>query len=193
MLTGKTHKKVAVLLTLIVIFLLAITGCSANPVVSYLEEIEEKGILTAYEELDADSEVLLEEINRLFTAEATDSTIEEFNELKAMVDEFLLKQDELITITEGMNTNGEIVKEANSYLVESISKQRSATSLMNVIIDNLIELNEMVMNPDLETIEVDLDRINASTLETEENFFLLIAESEEALNQWDRIIEENLD
>ncbi len=187
------HKRMAALFTLIVIVLLALTGCSANPVLSYLEEIEEKGIIPAYEVLEADSEILLEEIGRLVEAEATDSTIEEFNELKAMVNEFIVKQDELIAITEGLDTSDEVVKDANSYLVESISKQRSAISLMNVMIDNLIELNEMIINPDLETLEEDLNRINSSTLETEETFFRLIAESEEALNRWDIIIEENLD
>lgn len=187
------HKRMVTLLVLIVIFLLTLTGCSANPVVSYIEEIDEKGIIPAYEELEADSEVLLEEIARLVTAEATDSTIEEFNELKAMVEEFIAKQDKLIALTEGLDTSDEIVNEANSYLVESISKQRNAISLMNVMIDNLIELNEMLINPDIETLEEDLDRIDASTQETEENFFRLMAESEEALNRWDRIIEENLD
>ncbi len=181
------------LLTIILLasFFFVVTGCAADPVVSYVEEIEEKGIIVKIDELDDDVQALYAEYDKVVRID--ESGIEDFEKLIGMVDEFIEKQSNLITTVENLDTSDAKVKEINDYLVKALSKFASASNYLYVLTDAMIELKDIDENPDREDIEEELNRIIITIFEADEEFNKYIAESEEALDTWESMLDEHFE
>ncbi len=181
------------LLTIILLasFFFVVTGCAADPVVSYVEEIEEKGIIVKIDELDDDVQVLYAEYDKVVRVD--ESGIEDFEKLIGMIDEFIAKQSDLIVTVENLDTSDEKVEEVNEYLVKSLSKFASASNYLYVLTDAMIELKDIDENPDREDIEEELNRIIITIFEADEEFNKYITESEEALDTWESMLDEHFE
>ncbi len=190
MLNNNRNKTLTVII-LLASFIFVITGCAADPIVSYVEEIEEKGIIVKIDELDDDVQALYAEFDKIVRID--ESSIEDFEKLIEMIDEFLAKQSNLIVTVENLNTSDEKVEEVNDYLVEALSKFKSATNYLYVLTDAMIELKDIEENPDREDIEEELNRIIIAIFEADEEFNKYIAESEEALDTWESMLNEHLE
>lgn len=178
------------LIILLVSIFFIVTGCATDPIVSYVEEIEEKDILGKIDELDDNFQVLYAEYDKFVRVD--ESGIEDFEKLIEMVDDFIEKQSDLIVTVENLDTNDETVKEVNDYLVKALSKFASASNYLYVLTDAMIELKDIDENPDREDIEEELNRIIITVFEADEEFNKYIAESEEALDTWESLLNEHL-
>ncbi len=189
MLKNNRNKKLMLIILLVSIFFI-VTGCATDPIVSYVEEIEEKDILGKIDELDDNFQVLYAEYDKFVRVD--ESGIEDFEKLIEMVDDFIEKQSDLIVTVENLDTNDETVKEVNDYLVKALSKFASASNYLYVLTDAMIELKDIDENPDREDIEEELNRIIITVFEADEEFNKYIAESEEALDTWESLLNEHL-
>lgn len=185
------RNKTLLVISFLAFFFFVITGCAADPMVAYVEGIEEKGIVAIIDELDDDAQALYAEYDKV--VRIPESGIEDFEKLIGLIDEFIEKQSDLIVTVENLNISDESVEEVNNYLIKALSKFASASNYLYVLTDAMIELKDIEENPDREDIEEELNRIIITIFEADEDFNKYIAESEEALDAWESLLNEHLE
>ncbi len=183
--------KVILLLVLFSFLLLTGAGCAADPMVSYLEEIEEKGIIDDIELIEDDYRSLNNEIDRLFEAQLEELSTDSIEAAREEVNTLIDKQADILAKISALETGSEEVEKANNYLIEAINNQISAANMFHIMFDLFIELVTIAEDPGRPGVEEDLDRIAAEAEEAERVAFEYLVDSDDAINAWVSIVEGN--
>lgn len=189
-LTVKSYIGKIILLFILLLFLISTcAGCAVDPMVSYLEEIEEKEILADLEQMEVDVSSLYNEVDILFLEQLEDLNIEGVEAFREQISTFIDQQADLIAKVSALETGSEEVEDANNYLLEALKNQKNALNMLQTMIDYSIELIPIMEDPGHPDAKDDLDRIIAGVEEAEIKIDEYISVSDDALEAWELIVE----
>ena len=191
MTVNRYTSKIILLLVLLSFLILAGAGCAADPIVSYLEEIEEKGIIDDIEQIEGNYRLMNNQIDRLFEAQLEDLSTDSIEAIREEVDTLIDKQTDILAKISALETGSEEVEEANNHLIEAINNQINAANMFHVMFDLFVELVMIVEDPGRPGVEEDLDRIAAEAEEAEREALEYLINSDDAINAWESIVEGN--
>lgn len=183
--------KIILLFVLLSFLISACAGCAVDPMVSYLEEIEEKGILDDLEQMVVDVHSLENEIESLFQEQLEEFNIDGIEALREQVSTLSDQQAALMAKVRALETGSEEVEEANDYFLEAIKNQKNAINMFNSMFDYSIELIAIMEDPGRPDAQEDLDRIIAGVEEAEIKVNEYISVSDDAFKAWESIVEDN--
>jgi len=164
-----------------------------EPLVSYLEEIEEQGILDDLEQIEVDVSSLTNEIESLFQKPIKEQSIEDIIVLRAQLPTLIDQHTDLKKKVSILDTGSKKVENANNHLIEAIKYQKNAINMFNTMFDYSIELITIMEDPGCPDAKDALSRIITWVEKDEIKINEYISASHDNIEAWISIMEKGDD
>jgi len=189
--------KASLVMVIFLVVLLIVTGCSPDPMVSYARQLEEKKLIQAFEELDADINAVDSYFNALFAKDIDDVNTEDIGQVKVYLATIKTKVLDIKATADEIDAGSdEKVREAVSHFNDTIYYLDKLVDEMAKIFDLADEM--IIVYGDVKNEKIsysaflsEMDRIDESLDQANNRIEDYIDNMDQSFNKWQAIMDQS--